>query len=144
MLGHCDLDILLNPFFLHFDLTTKSVPVWYVAKRFLSLITALPKLDFTYPWRNRYRTSITAHPGHCFPVSPVNSFQSSVCLPITFTRSIHLHSVSSFHLSSSKLFLPFEGSFSRNLVHQTFDLYTLTYAVSFYLSMQPSCILHHA
>ena len=63
--GHCDLDILLDPFFLHFP-SHMEVSPWYPGlreKSILNLISALPLLDAAEPWRTQYRSSIADHPG---------------------------------------------------------------------------------
>ena len=65
--GHCDLDILLDPYFLHFPVYAEVRP-WYPGldckqKNIPNLITALSLLDSAEPWRNQYRSSIADHPG---------------------------------------------------------------------------------
>ena len=65
--GHCDLDILLDPFFLHFP-SFKEVSPWYPGfgcgpKGIPNLISALPLLDAAEPWRSQYSSSIAAYPG---------------------------------------------------------------------------------
>ena len=71
VLGHCDLDILLDPFFLHLPLTTE-IKLWYPCleckqKNIPNFLSALSKLDSTEPWRNQYRASIADHPGSLIP-----------------------------------------------------------------------------
>ena len=65
--GHCDLDILLDPFFMHFP-GYLEVPPWFPdlgspKKNLPNLAIALDMLDTDKPWRNQYQSSIAAHPG---------------------------------------------------------------------------------
>ncbi|OWZ10131.1 hypothetical protein PHMEG_00017067 [Phytophthora megakarya] len=74
--GWCDLDLLLDPYFLHFPQRTDEV-VWYpgiesrsanLADRQLhrcepeDLIEALAEDDAADPWRTHYRLHHTGHP----------------------------------------------------------------------------------
>ena len=69
--GQCDLDILLDPYFLHFPRTTDK-KMWYPglgskSRSIPNLATALSMLDFAEPWRNQYRPAIVNHPGSSIP-----------------------------------------------------------------------------
>ncbi|OWY97012.1 hypothetical protein PHMEG_00032562 [Phytophthora megakarya] len=72
--GWCDLDLLLDPFFLHFPKRSDEV-TWYPgieARRAgrpdpANLIEALAECDEADPWRNHYRTSAADHPAHRIP-----------------------------------------------------------------------------
>lgn len=65
--GHCDLDLLLDPFFMHFPSLTEMRP-WFPGygdpqKNIPNLVTALARLDKAEPWRNQFRSRIADHPG---------------------------------------------------------------------------------
>ena len=77
--GHCDLNILLDLFFLHYVALSEK-QIWYPGLRrntikIPNLITALSLADIAEPWRSQYRYSIAKHPGlsitricgKCFP-----------------------------------------------------------------------------
>ena len=69
--GHCDLDILLDPFFLHFPRVIER-RIWYPGYgrrggNIPNLATALSMLDSAEPWRNQYRDSVDRHPGSSIP-----------------------------------------------------------------------------
>ena len=63
--GYCDLDILLDPFFLHYPRPHED-RVWYPGLGQLtdpnSLIDALEIADRDEPWRNQFRNSSVPHP----------------------------------------------------------------------------------
>ena len=59
MEGHCDLDILLDPFFLHFPASSEK-RIGYPGlgcktTKIPNLITAYLLADSAEPWRNQYR-----------------------------------------------------------------------------------------
>ena len=64
--GHCDLDILLDPFFLHYPRSHESGR-WYpglgTTQDPADLVTALQLVDEADPWRNQFRSAIADHPG---------------------------------------------------------------------------------
>ena len=69
--GHCDLDILLDPIFLHFP-RPKEAKTWYPGSSagradIPNLVTALSVDDEAGPWRNQFRSSISDHPGSSIP-----------------------------------------------------------------------------
>ena len=69
--GHCDLDIFLDPFFMHFPRSNEQ-RMWYPGlgnKRpnLPNLATALYQTDAAEPWRNQYRAAIAQHPGSSHP-----------------------------------------------------------------------------
>ena len=69
--GHCDLDILLDPMFLHFPRAGED-RIWYpglVGNRtnIPNLITALHMCDASEPRRIQFRRSMTDHPGAALP-----------------------------------------------------------------------------
>ena len=69
--GQCDLDILLDPYFLHFPRATDK-KMWYPglgskSRSIPDLATALSMLDFAEPWRNQFRSAIVNHPGSSIP-----------------------------------------------------------------------------
>ena len=64
--GLCNLDILLDPMFLHFP-RPNEVRVWYPGLSIQrasipNLITALSINHAAERWRNQFRTSIAYHP----------------------------------------------------------------------------------
>jgi hypothetical protein len=65
--GHCDLDLLLDPFLLHFPRKNAEDGAWYpglgarVAP--VDLLEALTLADTSDPWRNQFRDSPPDHPG---------------------------------------------------------------------------------
>ncbi|OWZ07781.1 hypothetical protein PHMEG_00019790, partial [Phytophthora megakarya] len=61
--GHCDLDILLDPVFLHFPRPGEPA----------NLFQALRDADRQDPWRNQYRHPIEDHPGYQLPVLRASS-----------------------------------------------------------------------
>ncbi|OWZ01751.1 hypothetical protein PHMEG_00026803, partial [Phytophthora megakarya] len=68
--GHCDLDILLDPVFLHFPRPgerSKWHPDLHCILRPANLFQALRDADPQDPWRNQYRHAIEDHPGSQFP-----------------------------------------------------------------------------
>ena len=78
--GHCDLEILLDTFFLHFS-SFKEVSPWYPGlgckpKGIPHLISALPLLDAAEPWRPQYRSSIADHPGSSIARLPGKFFST--------------------------------------------------------------------
>ena len=64
--GHCDLDILLDPFLLHYPRSHESGR-WYpglgTTQDPADLVTALQLVDEADPWRNQFRSAIADHPG---------------------------------------------------------------------------------
>ena len=65
--GHCDLDILLDPFFLHLPALSEE-RIWYPGlgcktTKIPNLITDLSLANLAEPWRNQYRSAIAKHPG---------------------------------------------------------------------------------
>ena len=65
VLGHCDLDILLDPIFLHFP-RPNEVKTWYPGLSegrtdIPTLVTALSMGDEAEPWKNQFRFSISDH-----------------------------------------------------------------------------------
>ncbi|OWZ05112.1 hypothetical protein PHMEG_00022858 [Phytophthora megakarya] len=68
--GHCDLDIFLDPAFLHFPRPgerSKWYPGLYRTPRPANLFRALRDADRQGPWRNQYYHAIEAHPGSQLP-----------------------------------------------------------------------------
>ncbi|OWY90614.1 hypothetical protein PHMEG_00041181, partial [Phytophthora megakarya] len=68
--GHCDLDILLDPVFLHFPRPgerSKWYPGLHCTSRPANLFQALRDVDRQDPWRNQYRHAIEDHPGSQLP-----------------------------------------------------------------------------
>ncbi|GMF22414.1 unnamed protein product [Phytophthora fragariaefolia] len=65
--GHCDLDLLLDPFFLHLPRTSEH-GFWYpglgASRAPADLVQALSIVDAANPWRNQYRTNPNDHPGY--------------------------------------------------------------------------------
>ena len=64
---HCDLELLLDPFFMHLPSPVETRP-WYqglgdTQKNVINLISALARLDSAEPWRNQFRSRIENHPG---------------------------------------------------------------------------------
>lgn len=65
--GHCDLDLFLDPFLLHFPRKNAEAGTWYpglgarVAPA--DLLDALTLTDASDPWRNQFRDDPQAHPG---------------------------------------------------------------------------------
>ncbi|KAE9009266.1 hypothetical protein PR003_g33173 [Phytophthora rubi] len=79
--GWCDLDLLLDPFFLHFPKRSETV-TWYpgLASRQANLqdpnlhrdeptdlLEALDEANSEDPWRNHFRGAPTQHPAHSIP-----------------------------------------------------------------------------
>ncbi|OWZ02073.1 hypothetical protein PHMEG_00026430 [Phytophthora megakarya] len=72
--GWCDLDLLLDSFFVHFPKRSDEV-TWYPgieARRAgrpdpANLIEALSECDEADTWRNHYRTSAADRPAHRIP-----------------------------------------------------------------------------
>uniref|UniRef100_A0AAV1TU08 Uncharacterized protein n=1 Tax=Peronospora matthiolae TaxID=2874970 RepID=A0AAV1TU08_9STRA len=64
--GHCDLDILLDPFFLHYPRPHED-RVWYPGLGHSNdpadLLGALDMADQENPWRNQFRNAYWDHPG---------------------------------------------------------------------------------
>jgi hypothetical protein len=64
--GHCDWDLLLDPFFLHF-LRVNEQGFWYpglgCSQPPASLDDALAVVDHEEPWRIQYRSNLADHPG---------------------------------------------------------------------------------
>ena len=65
--GHCDLDLFLDPFFMHLKSPVEMRP-WYPGlgdspKNIPNLISALARLNTAEPWRNKFRSRIKDHPG---------------------------------------------------------------------------------
>ena len=65
--GHCDLDLFLDLFFMHFSFSVEMRP-WYpvlgdLQKNTPNLISALTRLDSSEPWRNQFQSHIKDHPG---------------------------------------------------------------------------------
>uniref|UniRef100_A0AAV1UFL6 Uncharacterized protein n=1 Tax=Peronospora matthiolae TaxID=2874970 RepID=A0AAV1UFL6_9STRA len=65
--GQCDLDILLDPFFLHFPGRFET-SWWYPGfgrrqNNIPKLASALHLADSADPWRSQYRAAIADHPG---------------------------------------------------------------------------------
>ena len=62
---HCDLDILLYPFFLHYPRMHEE-RVWYPGLGHnadpADLLPALDIADCEDPWRNQFRNSLGDHP----------------------------------------------------------------------------------
>ncbi|GMF41106.1 unnamed protein product [Phytophthora fragariaefolia] len=65
--GHWDLDVLLDPFFLHYPQTGERIS-WYPglgsSPRSSDLIEALRTADAADPCRNHYRDRAADHPAH--------------------------------------------------------------------------------
>ena len=68
--GYCDLDIMLDPFFLHFPRPHES-RIWYPGlgrtTDHADLIEALEIADREEPWRLQFRHTIRHHPGIFIP-----------------------------------------------------------------------------
>ena len=69
--GLCDLNVLLDPMFLHFP-CPNEVSVWYPGlsvqrTNIPNLITALLIDHAAERWRNQFRPSIAPHPGSTLP-----------------------------------------------------------------------------
>ena len=68
--GHCDLDILLDPFFLHYPRPHEE-RVWYPGLGHSNdpadLLEALDMADQEDPWRNQFRNAYWDHPGSQIP-----------------------------------------------------------------------------
>ncbi|POM76147.1 Hypothetical protein PHPALM_6653, partial [Phytophthora palmivora] len=62
----CDLDILLDPFFLHFP-KPRHPKIWYPDVSTASLEDALSVVDLAEPWRLQYRRSSADHPATRIP-----------------------------------------------------------------------------
>eukprot|EP00644_Phytophthora_capsici_P010195 jgi/Phyca11/18887/fgenesh1_pg.PHYCAscaffold_41_\ len=64
--GECGLDLLLDPYFLHFPARGEQV-CWYPGQgerqRPADLLAALQIVDRDDPWRNQHRENIADHPG---------------------------------------------------------------------------------
>ncbi|KAG1704265.1 hypothetical protein DVH05_006274 [Phytophthora capsici] len=64
--GECDLDLLLDPYFLHFPARGEQV-CWYPGQGErqcpADLLAALEIVDRADPWRNQHRANIADHPG---------------------------------------------------------------------------------
>ena len=65
--GNCDLDLFLDPFFMHFPSPVEMRP-WYPGsgdpqKNILNLISVLTRLDSSEPCRDQFRSRIEDHPG---------------------------------------------------------------------------------
>ena len=78
--GYCDLDILLDSFFLHFP-SQIEVHSWYPGpgckrKNIPNLISALLPLDAAELWRTQYRSSIADYPGSSIPRLPGKFFHA--------------------------------------------------------------------
>jgi hypothetical protein len=65
-LGHCDLDICLDPFFLHFPRKDEQ-GAWFPGlgqrRAPVDLCTALSIINDAEPWRNQFREASRDHPG---------------------------------------------------------------------------------
>ena len=65
--GHCDLDILLDPFFLPVT-PTRQLTIWYPGTEsgnpHAGLMETLQDADDKAPWRLFYRTCLQDHPAH--------------------------------------------------------------------------------
>ena len=70
MAGHCDLDIMVDPFFLHFP-RPREARVWYPGLGRTAdpanMIEALEIADREEPWRLQFRHMIQDHPGMSIP-----------------------------------------------------------------------------
>jgi hypothetical protein len=69
--GHCDIDILLDPVFLHLPRVAEK-QFWYPGlgtrkTNIPNLASALLLTDSAEPWRNQYRAAIADHPGMSIP-----------------------------------------------------------------------------
>ena len=68
--GHCDLDILLDPFFLHYPRMHEE-RVWYPGLErntdLADLLEASKIADREDPWRNQFRNTPGDHPGSQIP-----------------------------------------------------------------------------
>ena len=76
--GLCNLDILLDPMFLHFPRLNED-RVWYpglsVQRANLpNLITAQSIDHAAERWRNPFRVSVSSHPGPSIPLLVGNCF----------------------------------------------------------------------
>ena len=65
--GYCDLDLFLDPFFMHFP-SPVEMRRWYPGlgfskKNIPNLILALTRLHSAEPWRNQFQSRIEDHPG---------------------------------------------------------------------------------
>ncbi|POM76959.1 Hypothetical protein PHPALM_5745 [Phytophthora palmivora] len=95
--GWCDLDLLLDPFFLHFPKRTDEV-AWYPgieARRAnladpqlnrrepTDLLEALAEADAADPWRNHYRDRTADHPARHLPRLDRTFFGLQVAQPPT-------------------------------------------------------------
>ena len=76
--GHCDLDIFLDPFFLHCP-RQREKRAWYPGLIGASddLCGDLEVVDVVEPWRNQFRADITAHPGSSLPRLSAKFFSQS-------------------------------------------------------------------
>ncbi|POM75282.1 Hypothetical protein PHPALM_7633 [Phytophthora palmivora] len=63
---YCDLDVLLDPFFLHFP-KPRHPKIWYPDVSAASLEDALSAVDLAEPWRLQYRRSPADHPATRIP-----------------------------------------------------------------------------
>lgn len=101
---HCDLDILLDPFFLYYPRTHER-PFWYPGLGHSSppsnLVDALHMTDSAEPWRNQHRSRIQDHPGSQLPrltgkiLSHLGPKVSQLCRSQLLSVSqsvIHVHS----------------------------------------------------
>ena len=65
--GHCDLDLLLNPFFMPLPSPVEMRPCYPglvdSQKNVFNLISALARLDTAESWRNQFRFRKEDHPG---------------------------------------------------------------------------------
>lgn len=69
--GHCDIDILLDPVFLHLPRVAEK-QLWYPGlgtrkTNLPNLASALLLTNSAEPWRNQYRAAIADHPGMSIP-----------------------------------------------------------------------------
>jgi hypothetical protein len=68
--GYCDLDILLDPFFLHYPRPHEE-RVWYPglghSNDQADLLEAMDMADQADPWRNQFRNAYGDHPGSQIP-----------------------------------------------------------------------------
>ncbi|KAG1695475.1 hypothetical protein DVH05_019631 [Phytophthora capsici] len=64
--GHCDIDLFLDPFILHFPRKSEQ-GTWYpglgARNAPTDLLAALALVDVSEPWRNQFRSNPQDHPG---------------------------------------------------------------------------------
>ena len=99
--GYCDLDVLLDPFFLHLPAPSEK-RVWHPGlgcktTKIPNLVIALSMDVSAEPWRNQYRSAIVNNSGSSITRISANSFLHDRCRVVIlfdqyqFSLSFHLH-----------------------------------------------------